>query len=181
LFEHGLLSTDDSEWRQIQYLHYKARSEELVAGTHPEDWEEAEEFAAKAKTVTWGNDLRQAQEDFVRTIRQTVLKRAALMAASATPGPEGAIQLLKTNESVPVLKMDAQVRGRLIRYTWRGITVRPSSSFKPWLRPEEGVAQLWLLIQTALISAGQKTQAVTTLIDATTGEEMSGSERSTIG
>ena len=117
LAKEGLVGESEPLWRRVQYAHFKSLTEDALAGTRLEDWDNAEGLAEKSRNSAPADGLRSANDFLNETIRLATLKRAALAATTSNLGPDGAIRILEEKtRQYPGLNMDAQIRARLLRY-----------------------------------------------------------------
>jgi len=113
----GLIPDRNDAWRRIEYAYCRAEAERLLAGYSPAEFAQAEAMAHQAHRAA-PDSQRQSADDFLReAICQAVLKSATIEAASADPGPAGAVRRLQARlEQEPSLLTEARIRARLIRY-----------------------------------------------------------------
>lgn len=168
--ELGLLSNHDPNWGEIRYYYYSQSASGKIEGGH-EQWAEAEKLAFEARNAAPDRLLKDAQEFFGDIVRRAALKSSAQVAASSNPGPKGAIKLLEEKmDSYPVLKQDAAVRGRLIRY-YMDISdydsAKDQASALNFVSGEEKAVLFWeqLIEATSAFYRSEKGLAVNSYVD----------------
>jgi hypothetical protein len=166
-----LLPPDEPLWREVEYKHYLVEAQRLLASPQPEEWEEAEKMAQEARRVAPEAQLKEAQEAFWEIVCRAVSQRTDFLAATANPGPEGAVQFVEEKmQQYPVLRMEPQLRCRLIRYYLdledypKALEQAQTMGYVPG---EEKAAVFWeqLVKATQGFADGRWEQAVNTLVD----------------
>lgn len=169
LVDYGLLSANDPFWRRIQFAYHTKRARQLLESADPKDWEQAEQEAAEARNVAPGDQLVQAQKEFLEVVRQVTLKRAQNVARTPGSGAKEAIEILTARmERYEMLANDPHVRGRLIRYYLDVpdyARAEQEAQMMKYVSGEEKVAECWQqLVQVAKdLTAGQMEKAVSVL------------------
>ena len=168
--ELGLLSNHDPNWGEIRFYYYSQSASGKIEGGH-DQWAEAEKLALEARNAAPDSLLKDAQEFFRDIVRRAALKGSAQVAASSNPGPKGAIKLIEEKMDLyPVLKQDAAVRGRLIRY-YMDISDYDSATDQAkalnFVTGEEKTVLLWeqLIEATSSFFRGEKGFAVNNYVD----------------
>ena len=171
LYRMGLISDRDERWRNVEYAFYKSEAERLLASHSLTDLAQAETMAQQAWQAA-PDAQRSTAELLARdVVGQAVLKAAALEAASANPGPAGAVHRLQTKlEQYPFLLNDARIRSAMMRYLLDlgdYESAAQQAKLMAYVPEEQDQADRWqeLIAAAADFGHDRKTQAVRVVVD----------------
>lgn len=155
LQELELLSSDQREWRKIQFTYHTQKSQGLIQGVEVAGWKEAIDHATQARDFAPAEKLREAETHRNTIIHRSILQSAAYEAARLDAGPQSAAEVLRTEiDRFPWLAQDAEIRARLLGYYLDGADweqARQQASAMRYVEAEKTGADGWEKIVEAVI------------------------------